>query len=253
MGKLVPKFPVSLTVWHIGGVGQIGPAQAIMDIAPNAKLVTFDARKTGDRMACFSDEVGQATLRINENELSSSLLEPAAQDEQTVWEVSGERHINRWRDVTRLVSTEEVDTTTVDVVSRTEPAPDVLSIDVQGVEYRVLYGAKETLPNVLAVIAECEFHPIYKDQHLFSDQMNLLRLHGFRLSEIKGQEYWHPCTPAGQGFLTVGEAVWIRWDIEHLSATQLMRLAVIAFAFNLHSYVQIIVGKCLEKAAREAA
>jgi len=56
------------------------------------------------------------------------------------------------------------------------PRPDVLSLDTQGSEYEILTGAKNALSHdVLAVICEVEFTPLYRGQKLFQDVMGLLQ------------------------------------------------------------------------------
>ena len=58
--------------------------------------------------------------------------------------------------------------------------PDVLSLDAQGSEYEILEGAGNTLSsNVLAIITEVEFRPLYDGQKLFGDICDLSRSKSF--------------------------------------------------------------------------
>src|SRR5665213_2592416 len=60
------------------------------------------------------------------------------------------------------------------------PAPDFLSLDVQGTEYEVLAGARNVLRDkVCGVIAEVEFGEMYVGQKRFQDVYDLLREFGF--------------------------------------------------------------------------
>lgn len=58
---------------------------------------------------------------------------------------------------------------------------DLLKIDVQGGELKVLKGAPKLLSQTLVVMTEVEFAPLYKDQPLFSDVDRFLREQGFSL------------------------------------------------------------------------
>jgi len=240
-----------ITIWHIGGEGQIGPAQAIIDLMPGqTKLVTFDARPEHGLPLCFDESEGEADFYINRNAMSSSLLraDPAMADESIPWDETPPR-TDVWGDISATERTVRVRTTSVDAYAKGD-APDVLSIDAQGAEMRILRGAENTLSRVLALVTEVEFHPIYEHQGLLEDQIPFLRAHGFRLAGIENLQYWHPTRePMGQGFLTVGEAIWLRRDGLHdLSAEQLTRLCAIGIAFKRHSYARMVreigLAKC---------
>lgn len=61
---------------------------------------------------------------------------------------------------------------------------DLLKIDVQGGELKVLEGATKLLANVSIVMTEVEFAPIYKNQPLFSDIDSFMRGQGFFLLDL---------------------------------------------------------------------
>lgn len=69
------------------------------------------------------------------------------------------------------------------------PAPDVIKIDVQGLEYEVLQGFGETLRNAVAIELEAHFYPLYKGQKLIGDIVTLLDGYGFALRRIVPQGY----------------------------------------------------------------
>lgn len=238
-----------MIIWHIGGGSKdIGPAQAIIDAYPDTKLITFDARE--GEMKCFSDWVGKHDFYVTKNPLASSMLkpDPSALKECTVWGYPDKQDVQWWRDTTELVRKERVDTTTVDAeVANGLPAPDVLSIDAQGAELKILYGAIEALPKVLAIVSEVEFWPIYKDQPVFGDQASFMKNWGFRLADMTQAEHWHVGEPVGFGFPTVSEATWLRFDmLDDLNATELSKLAMIAMALQRISFASH-VAKLAEK------
>src|SRR4051812_37139292 len=60
----------------------------------------------------------------------------------------------------------------------------LLKIDVQGAEDRVIGGAEYTLRRVPAVQAELSLVPLYADQALMDDIVNLLRGRGYELADL---------------------------------------------------------------------
>ena len=80
---------------------------------------------------------------------------------------------------------------------------------------------------------------------------------GFRFVDLFSQQRWHPGPPAGDGFLTVGEALYVKYAIfkegvveetsfgcvdgQSLSPIKLIKIAMIAFAFRRYSYCYSIM------------
>ena len=54
------------------------------------------------------------------------------------------------------------------------PPPDVIKIDVQGVEYQVLEGFGDLLKHVLAVTLEAHFYQLYRGQRCIGDVVSYL-------------------------------------------------------------------------------
>lgn len=224
----VPENSLDIVIYHIGGEGGYGPIEGVLKTFPNnCMLVVFEARSDTDDLVrkaemaksnipvfiinkCVSDKVGKTSFYINKFPLSSSIFPPAPQavNEHVVYP-----GCHTWGDNTELSSTVEMDTVSIDDIVRAgiAPPPDVLSMDAQGAEYLILKGAKNTLrEHVLCVVSEVEFFEIYAGQGLFNDQMVLLGDLGFRLVDILNTQYWHPAAASGEGFLTVGEAIFFR-------------------------------------------
>jgi hypothetical protein len=140
----------------------------------------------------------------------------------------------------------ELATTTLDLLAEagTVPPPDVLSIDAQGAEHRILRGARRLVDgHVGCVITEVEFEEIYAGQGLFTDQMAFLAERDFRLADLLSQQYWHPAPMIGEGFLTVAEALFLRSHEAfhpHLASERripkLVKLAAVAACFGRLSY-----------------
>lgn len=70
------------------------------------------------------------------------------------------------------------------------PRPDVIKIDVQGFEYEVLEGFGDLLKGCLGVQVEAHFAPIYTDQKLLSDLVELLGRSGLALRKISPVDHF---------------------------------------------------------------
>ncbi len=96
-----------------------------------------------------------------------------------------------------------VPTRTLDhVLSDAGVSLDILKMDVQGAELSILQAAPQVLEDVIFIMAEVLFAPLYKNAPDFSDVHQYLRAHGFMLhtynsvgkrvlkeSEIEGEPY----------------------------------------------------------------
>lgn len=274
-----------VVMYHIGGEGDYGPAMCVVSrMGPRVHLVVFEARpgiedintststklnEGGIRTTVIykgiDERSGKTSFLVNKFPLSSSLL---ASSPLAAQENPGYTHCHVWSQNAELDHMITVDTVSIDeiVASGVVPPPDIISIDAQGAELRILRGARKTLEKVLCVVTEVEFFEIYEDQGLFDDQMKLLGQYGFRLFNIHNIQYWHPGPALGDGFLTVGEASFMRYAAADLPAMpwprgqtrggyvpissmdmgQLLRMAIIALSFKALSYVYTL-GKEIER------
>ena len=91
----------------------------------------------------------------------------------------------------RVVRTGEVQTRRYDRLHAEGlvPTPDVVKIDVQGLEYQVLQGFGSLLDNVIAIELEAHLQPIYCKQNLLGDIVMLLDRHGLGLRRIVPQGF----------------------------------------------------------------
>lgn len=224
-------------VYHVGGESdEIGPIECLRRVGFDMKLITFEATEG----TCIADKEEDATFYINKHPMSSGLYKP---NPRFVHEMFADGCWT-WGQNTELDREIAVRNTTIDrLLESSGVQPDVLSIDAQGAELRILKGAEKTLRNVLCAVTEVEFEPIYEGQNLFDEQMTLLRSHGFRLMEIFSMQQWHHGLKFGLGFLTVGEAVWLRHDYENLTREQTETLAKIAAGFGRLSYAMFLIER----------
>jgi FkbM family methyltransferase len=274
-GMPVPD-PVDVVVYHIGGDGSIGPVEAVFEAAPdNITVVIFEIRHDAApftvKKAPYSDKQFKISVNraideraavkdfhITTLPLSSSLFKPSP---MASTEDAGYYHCKSWAENCTVERTIEVTTSSLaDVIAELNlPPPDVISIDAQGAEFGILKGAGQHLDRALAVVSEVEFSEIYHQQPLFDDQMALLSPKGLRLVNLFNSQVWHPTSRMpGNGFLTVAEAVFVKYfhafdsdverpargysDMRAASTPELVKACIIAVGFRLMSYAAKIAG-----------
>lgn len=123
--------------------------------------------------------------------------------------------------------------------------PDVLSLDTQGTEYDILQGAADLLEHdVVCVVTEVEFHPIYAGQKVFGDVSSLLAGLGFHFVRIEPKAemsfFRTPVGQRGRGIQHCGDAIFLK-DIEAVrcrpnAAFGLRKLALAAVTYGLVDY-----------------
>ena len=93
-------------------------------------------------------------------------------------------HLNTLRNVSvQNVSTKKLD----DVL--TPKTIDLLKVDVQGYELKILDNARATLERVGVVLVEVEYSAIYENQPLFAEVDIFMRSHNFELVDLKNKRY----------------------------------------------------------------
>lgn len=202
---------------------------------------------------CLGASGGAAQLNINFDPYTSSLLDMNPDYGPFVMITSGGDY--PFSETFKTMEKRTVELVTIDQLKLqgvgSIPPPDFLSIDTQGSEYEILQGARETLQsNVLGLLVEVEFHPVYKNQKLFGDVTKLLADQGFHFVRFWGgvhQEH-HELSPfrapiglRGEGFQYYADALYLR-RLDSLgsdgleSYIMLQKLAFIAVIFNQLAY-----------------
>jgi FkbM family methyltransferase len=92
----------------------------------------------------------------------------------------------------RLVSTTEVDTTTLDAWAEQSQVGtiDYIKLDTQGTELEILQGGIAALKSVRCIEVEVEFNPIYLEQAIFSEVDLFLRAQGFVLWKLTNHVHY---------------------------------------------------------------
>ncbi|MFB2919492.1 FkbM family methyltransferase [Aerosakkonema funiforme] len=154
-------------------------------------------------------------------------------------------------DLFKLITTVEIDTTTLDSFCASEGIEEIdfIHLDVQGAELQVLQGASSVLErSVLAVVTEVNFTELYINQPLFSDVDVYLRKQGFTLGDLtittgRGCRTISPIIyKLHPGFLLWADAFYfrdpIRKDLFNNISTpdRILKLACIADVLNFPDY-----------------
>lgn len=275
MNRLADNIqPQDIVLLHVGGsLGSYGPIDAILQCFPQQSVVVaVEARELEeDRMtqsrneaggvrtvlinACIAETTGTSPFFVNRHSESSSMLPPGprALDEHIVgYSPPG---VTTWKQNTEVERTITLNTVSLHAFAQNHGlVPDVLSLDVQGMELRILKGAGDTLCDTNCIVSEVEFLEIYSGQGLFHDQMRLLEGYGFRVADFLNTQYWHPGPACGAGFLTVAEALWFKRidaflatsDADHVILRGI-KLAAVAFAFRRYSYAFALMKELMRR------
>jgi FkbM family methyltransferase len=113
-----------------------------------------------------------------------------------------------------VIKEEEIKLTTYENIHKDHrlPRPNIVKIDVQGLEMSVLNGFGDLTPDVICVATEVQLEKIYKDQLVFSEVYSLMKHKGFVLRDLKPQGPF-------EGQAIEFNAYWSR-DLRSLSASQ---------------------------------
>jgi hypothetical protein len=137
---------------------------------------------------------------VNRHPESSSLLEGAPVAMREDPSIYLKPSVYTWGENVTVDRVEKLVTTSLATFMKEQGVvPDMLSIDAQGAEFDILLGCHDMFEGINAFVTEVEFFEIYRNQGLFSDQMQLFSLHGVRLVEIFSQQFCQFCLACASG------------------------------------------------------
>jgi FkbM family methyltransferase len=114
----------------------------------------------------------EETIRLTKNRTASSLLPPLSID----WLQADMAEIGQ--EQVRVLPLD-------DLVHREKlPSPDLVKIDVQGFEAKVIAGGTSTLSAAQRIVVETSLKQIYQDQPLLPEILFTLTQSGFRFTDI---------------------------------------------------------------------
>jgi len=217
----------------------------ILEYFPSSEIIGFEIEKeVCDQMNSeaakgvkyFPFALGENNekrkLYITENPMCTSLYKP------------NEKLLNLYHELQymNLKKVSEIETITLDffVDKYSIDTIDFIKIDVQGAELDIFKGSKKLLNNVLKIVCEVEFLPLYHDQPLFGDITKFLNQYNFMFNKFLGLS-GRTLKPliankdkffASQHMWT--DAVFIQHinKIENLNDERLLKLSVLAAIYN---------------------
>jgi FkbM family methyltransferase len=133
--------------------------------------------RTGADWQFFSVALGDHEethlLHLTRNLAASSLLAPVAEESQRLTDIQS-------------VGEQKVQVVPLDTFASAKglPCPDLVKIDVQGFEGRVLAGGRQTLSQAQRMVVEVSLHPLYHGQSLMPEVLGTLSDWGFELDDI---------------------------------------------------------------------
>jgi FkbM family methyltransferase len=216
------------------------PFYLLLDVFPRSRIHAFEldpvlcerlnAKATaGVRYypVALAGSTGRRRLYETAHQVGTSLYEPQPFWSDTFHDL----------DAMRLKSTSEIDVCTLDDFARDHALTriDLMKMDVQGAELEILQGGAQATAEMVAIVTEVEFVPLYKEQPLFSDVDRHLRERGFMLHKLLGVggRAAKPLMAGKRADTPVqflwADALYVRnlMDAERLTDEALYRLAVI--------------------------
>lgn len=148
--------------------------------------------------AAISEACGETVFHVNEMKDSSSMLHVNRSASESAFGKS-------FGTVEEIV----VKTITLDTLYENEklPAVDLLKVDIQGAEMRLIAGGNVALRKTRAVLLEVLFEQFYDGAPLFHEIEATMNAAGFRLRALL-----EPRLDRSRGFLAYADALYLRRD-----------------------------------------
>ena len=187
------KIDCKFTIIEIGAieVSKKEPFYELLDHFPSSKIIGFEIEeevcdqmnlKAPKGVEYYPHALGEKNERkklyITQHPMCTSLYKP------------NEKLIRLYNnlEVAHLKKETETETITLDTFADKYDINDVdfIKADVQGAELDIFKGGKNVLKNVIKIICEVEFLPIYENQPLFGDICNFLNQNDFMFNKFLG-------------------------------------------------------------------
>lgn len=173
---------ISFTIMEIGALplnGEGEPFHKLLDLFPDSSVIAFEVdndlceklNKEGkEGLKYYPTALGESEeekdFYITNHSMCCSLYKP------------NDKLLSLYNnlEVALLKSKETIKTQSLDyfIKENSINTVDFIKIDIQGAELDVFKGGLKTLENVLGIITEVEFIPLYEDQPLFGDVTKFL-------------------------------------------------------------------------------
>ena len=185
---------ISFTLLEVGAVQLLNekePFYDLLDYFPSSQIIGFEIEKeicdylnlkASKGIKYYQNALGEFNERkdlyITNHPMCSSLYEP------------NEELISLYNnlEVSYLKSKSTINTISLDEFLNKNKIKkiDFIKIDVQGAELDIFKGGKKALKDVLKIVCEVEFIPMYKDQPLFGDVCKFLNDYDLMFNKFLG-------------------------------------------------------------------
>jgi FkbM family methyltransferase len=139
----------------------VRPAMSVWDIGANVGLFSFAAASLGAHVVAVEADLWLANLMCRStvlNKLPVTVLPAAVSDRQGVSKLYLSDHGKSSNSLSGSGPAQTVVTVTLDWMLNYFPAPQVLKIDVEGLEYAVLTGARKVFQSRPLIFCEVTEH-----------------------------------------------------------------------------------------------
>lgn len=185
---------LTFTLLDVGALplgGQPAPFQMIPELFPGSQVIAFELDKGLCDQLNLNNHSGTRYFphALGKTEEKRLLYETDHPMCTSLYRPNGELlHQYNGLDVARLKSVTSMDTISLDYFTKSNgiETVDFIKIDIQGAELDVFMGGTDTLLNVVAIVSEVEFIPLYYKQPLFGDVCNYLAEQNFMFHKFLG-------------------------------------------------------------------
>ena len=181
-------------------------------VMENDKIVYADIGGTGERKGIIRDNLEHIELLIFEPGSSPKAIDGVTIYKTGLWSGNAKLKLNILRNheastvyqinedlMSRYgigilhdkIKQAEIDVHSLDHI--VSAPPDFIKIDVEGAEFEILRGSKESLKSCLGIFVEISFKSRYIDAPKYFDTMKLIENAGFEMYDIY-PEYWKRAT-----------------------------------------------------------
>lgn len=150
-------------------------------------------------------------------------------------------------DIMRTAATKEIETHSLDSICQQRELPpiDFIKSDIQAADLEALKGAENTLKNVILIIVEVLFAPLYENQPYFGDIQSYLKTQQFEFHQFMGfgGAYLNegPAQSKPYGYQHMwADAIFVKHksQLEALTPIQRQKLSILATHYNLLDIAQ---------------
>ncbi len=196
VAKIISEIygPLTFRILEIGALpleGVTEPFHPLLDAFPGTEIIAFEI----DEKLC-ADLNGKAIpglkyfpVALGRKQEHRALYETSHPMCTSLFKPNEElMRLYHNLDVAMLKSVGQIDTVSLDHFTREHEIAgvDFIKIDIQGAELDVFKGGIHTLEQVVAIVSEVEFIPLYIDQPLFGDVCSYLTDRGFMFHKFLG-------------------------------------------------------------------